>query len=129
MPIPLAIGRFNRVVTNRLLGPIVWFVPGFGRIEHVGRRTGRSYRTPIMAFRSRDRRELAFALTYGPETEWVQNVLAAGGGRFDSWWTGPIRLCEPRLLHDPARRLVPRPIRFALRLLGAADFLVARTAG
>jgi deazaflavin-dependent oxidoreductase (nitroreductase family) len=124
MPIPLAVGRFNRVVTNRILGPIVWFVPGFGRIEHVGRHTGRPYRTPVMAFRGRDRRQLVFALTYGPDTRWARNVLAAGGARFNSRRTGPIELSEPRLVHDPTRQLVPRPIRFAMWVLRAAEFLV-----
>ena len=47
MPLPRALGRFNVRVTNRILGPIVTRLPWFGWLEHVGRRSGRAYRTPI----------------------------------------------------------------------------------
>ncbi len=120
MPLPRALGRFNRRVTNRVLGPIVARLPWFGILEHTGRRTGRSYRTPVMLFGSGDRRVIA--MTYGPETEWARNVVAAG------WATVVQRgrivsIVGPSIVHDPARRAVPRPVRWALRLLGAADFL------
>ena len=51
MPLPRELGRFNARVTNRLLGPIVTRLPWFAWLEHVGRRSGRTYRTPIMVFR------------------------------------------------------------------------------
>lgn len=123
MPLPRSLGRFNARVTNPLLGPLLRHVPGYGYVEHRGRRSGRTYRTPVLSFRDGDR--LTFAATYGPRTEWVRNVLAAGGGTFlqsDRRW----RLIEPRLYHDPRRLAVPWFIRPALRLLGAADFLEVR---
>ena len=130
MAIPFArqISRFNNRVTNRWLGPIVWYLPGFGRIEHVGRRTGRRHLSPMMAFRSGDGRRLTFALTYGPEADWVRNALGAGELTFDSRRTGRIRLTAPLLVHDPARRPVPRPIRPVLRLMRVDDFLEATIA-
>jgi len=80
MPLPFArqVATFNQRVTNPILGPIVWYLPRFGRIEHVGRRSGRRFVAPMLAFPSRDRRRMTFALTYGPEAEWVRNALAAG---------------------------------------------------
>jgi hypothetical protein len=128
MTVPFArtIARFNNRVTNRLLGPIVWYLPGFGTIEHVGRKTGRRHVSPMMAFRSSDERRLTFALTYGPEAEWVKNVLAAGELTFDSRWSGRLRLSQPRLMNDPARRPVPSLIRMVLRLMSVDDFLEAR---
>ena len=123
MPLPLALGRFNVRVTNRVLGPIVFHVPGFGRVVHVGRRSGLVRRTPMMRFRRDDR--VVFALTYGPDTEWVRNVLAAGSCGFESS-RERLRLVGPELVHDPSRRLVPRPVRWGLALLGASDFLVMR---
>jgi hypothetical protein len=130
MAIPFArqISLFNNRVTNRWLGPIVWYLPGFGRIEHVGRTSGRRHVSPMLAFRSQARRRLTFALTYGPETDWVRNALAAGELTFDSRRTGRVRLTEPRLIHDPARRPVPLPIRWILRLMRVDDFLEATIA-
>jgi hypothetical protein len=127
MPIPGArrVATFNRVIGNRILGPITWWLPGFGRIEHRGRVTGRSHRAPMMGFPSADRRRVVFALTYGPEANWVRNALAAGEFVWMTRRGGPVRLVEPRLVHDPARSAVPRPIRVALGLLRVDDFLVA----
>lgn len=125
MPIPFArqVARFNSRFTNRLLAPITWYLPGFGRVEHVGRVSGRTHVAPMMAFRSLDRRRLTFALTYGPEAQWVQNVLAAGEVTFDSRWSGRVRLVAVHVIHDPARRAVPWPIGRILGILRVDDFL------
>ena len=123
VPFHRQVAWLNRHVTNRFLGPIVWFLPTFGRIEHVGRRTGRLHEAPIMAFRSPDRRTLTFALTYGTDAEWVKNGLAAGELGFDSRWTGPLRLVQPQLVHDPQRRAMPWLVRRGLGLMGVDDFL------
>jgi deazaflavin-dependent oxidoreductase (nitroreductase family) len=120
MPLPRALGRFNRRVTNRILGPIVGHLPWFGILTHVGRRSGRVYRTPVMLFGSGTRRVIA--MTYGPDTDWARNVEAAGSATVAQRGR-TLRLGEPRLIHDPARRLVPWPVRWVLRLIGAADFL------
>ena len=53
------------------------WLPGFGVVHHVGRRSGRAYRTPVNLFPSDG--GYLIALTYGEHTEWVRNVLAAGG--------------------------------------------------
>ena len=120
MPLPAALGRFNRRVTNPILWPIVGWLPGYGTIVHVGRRSRRTYRTPVLAFRRSDR--FVIALTYGRRTEWARNVLAAGACLFESR-TAMTRLVEPRFVHDEARAGVPVLVRFPLRVLGAADFL------
>jgi deazaflavin-dependent oxidoreductase (nitroreductase family) len=123
VPLHRQVAWLNRHVTNRILGPIVWFLPKFGRIEHVGRRTGQLHDAPIMAFRSHDRRTLTFALTYGTDADWVKNGLAAGELGFNSRWTGPLRLVQPRLVHDPQRRAMPWLVRRVLGLIGVDDFL------
>jgi hypothetical protein len=46
-------------------------------VVHRGRRPGRRYRTPVNVFATED--GYRFALTYGPDTDWVRSVLAAGG--------------------------------------------------
>jgi hypothetical protein len=125
VPFHRQVAWLNRHGGNRVLGPIVWYLPTFGRIQHVGRRTGQFHEAPIMAFRSRDRRTLTFALTYGTDTQWVKNGLVAGELGFDSRWTGQLRLIEPRLVHDPQRRDMPWLVRVGLGLMGVDDFLRA----
>lgn len=45
-------------------------------IQHVGRTTGRSYETPVGAVATDD--GFVIALPYGPNTDWLKNVLASG---------------------------------------------------
>ena len=123
MPFARRVAWFNQRVTNPILGPITWYLPWFGRIEHVGRKTGRRHVAPMMAFRSHDRRRLTFALTYGTAAEWVRNALAAGEVTFLSRAGGRERLTAVRVVHDPARRSVPRVIGGVLGLMGVDDFL------
>jgi len=120
MPIPRSIARFNRVATNRLGGPLAGWMPGFAVIEHRGRSSGRRYRTPVAAFRSGA--AFTVALTYGTGSDWVQNVLAAGGCAARSR-RRTLTLVQPRLVHDEARRGLPAPVRLTLGLLGVSDFL------
>ena len=126
MPLPRALGRFNVRGTNRILGPILTRLPWFGWLEHVGRRSGRPYRTPIMVFRRGDR--AVIAMTYGPDTDWARNVAAAGNATVV--WRGGrrSRLADPRIVQDPTRRLVPWIVRLPLRLIRASDFLVGSIA-
>lgn len=74
MPFPKAITRFNRRVTNPILGRLAGRLAPFAIVVHRGRRTGREYRTPVMAFPRRE--GVVFALTYGLDVDWVRNVPA-----------------------------------------------------
>jgi deazaflavin-dependent oxidoreductase (nitroreductase family) len=115
------LARFNRRVTNRVARPFVGHLPGYGVIVHVGRRTGRVYRTPINLFRRPG--GFVVALTYGERTEWARNVVAAGGCVVETRGRTH-RLTDPRIVTDPARSLVPPLVRFGLRILRADQFLV-----
>ena len=44
-------------------------------VRHVGRRSGRSYQTPVVAVAHGD--DFLIALPYGERTDWLKNVLAA----------------------------------------------------
>jgi deazaflavin-dependent oxidoreductase (nitroreductase family) len=55
------------------------FVPAMGIIEHVGRKSGRKFRTPVNVFPTDE--GLAVLLTYGPNRDWLKNLAAANGGR------------------------------------------------
>jgi deazaflavin-dependent oxidoreductase (nitroreductase family) len=116
----------NRRVTNRITRPLAGWLPGFGVVEHAGRRSGRPYRTPVNVFRAGA--SYVIALTYGVESDWVQNVLAAGG--CDLVTRGHRhRLTAPAIVHDERRRLVPAPVRPVLRLLRVGDLLRLEQAG
>ena len=125
MPLPKALARFNRVVTNPIVRHVAGRLPGFGIVMHVGRRSGRMYRTPVNFFRRDDR--YVIALTYGIDSQWVRNVLAAGACDVETRGRS-IRLVEPEIAQDPRRRLVPAPVRPILRLVGVSDFMVLRGA-
>ena len=45
-------------------------------MRHVGRKSGREYETPMQPVATDD--GFAVALPYGPNTDWLKNVLAAG---------------------------------------------------
>ena len=125
MPLPRALARFNRSVTNPILGRVTGHLPGFANVTHVGRRSGRRYTNPVNFFHAGDR--YVIALTYGADSQWVRNVLAAGGCEIETrgrW----MRLVDPELVHDPRRELVPSAVRPILGVIGVDDFMVLRRA-
>jgi deazaflavin-dependent oxidoreductase (nitroreductase family) len=114
------VAAFNRAVTNRITSQFAARLPGFGILTHVGRKSGRVYRTPVNVFRAPD--GLLIALTYGQGSEWVRNVVAAGGCQLRTrgvWYL----LSAPTIVHDPSRRRFPVPVRMILGLIGANDFM------
>src|SRR5919198_1863656 len=114
------IAPFNRRVTNRLTRPAARWLPGFGVVVHTRRKSKRRYETPVNLFRAAD--GYLIALTYGPESDWVRNVLAAG--RCELITRGRRkRLTSPEIRHDERQRLVPAPLRPVLRLLRVTDFM------
>jgi deazaflavin-dependent oxidoreductase (nitroreductase family) len=125
MPIPMAVARFNRRVTNHITRPFAAWLPGFAVVHHVGRRTGRAYRTPVDAFRASD--GYVFALTYGADTDWVRNVVAAGGCEIRTRGRR-VRLGEPTIEVDARCSAVPGPVRPILRALHVDHFLTMRAA-
>jgi deazaflavin-dependent oxidoreductase (nitroreductase family) len=125
VPLPRALARFNLKVTNPILGRVAGRLPGFAIVTHVGRRSGSRRTTPVNLFHDGDR--YVIALTYGLDSQWVKNVIAAGG--CDVLTRGrTIHLVDPQLVHDPARNLVPAPVRAILSAANVEHFLVLRRA-
>ena len=123
MPLPERLARFNRVATNRVARLVAGRLPGFAIVRHVGRRSGRLHRTPVNLFRRGDR--YVIALTYGAGSQWVRNVLAAGGCEVETRG-GRVRLVDPEIVRDPRGTLVPRFVRTMLRLIDAPEFMLLR---
>jgi deazaflavin-dependent oxidoreductase (nitroreductase family) len=114
------LAKFNIIVTNRITGLFAGWLPGFGILSHIGRKSGRIYRTPINVFRSGD--GFIIALTYSSESEWVKNVLAWGGCELKTLGR-KYQLGAPKVVHDPMRRRFPFPVRLVLMLVGADEYM------
>jgi len=126
MAFPAWVARFNKVVTNPILRPVAARAPSFGVVVHRGRVSGRVYRTPVNAF-ERDG-EFVFALTYGPDRDWLKNVMHQG--RFTLIHRGKsIELVDPMLQRmDEPPEEIPGPAREILRLANVRTFMLARRA-
>jgi deazaflavin-dependent oxidoreductase (nitroreductase family) len=125
VPIPKSVASFNKRVTNRITGPFAGHLPGFAIVHHVGRVSGREYRTPVNAFRHDD--GYVFVLTYGADVDWVKNVEAATACEIETRGR-TVRLVEPRRFTDPYRRAVPRAVRAILSLIDVDEFISMRGA-
>jgi len=73
---PAAARRFNQFAI-KVAGSR--FIPVWAAVEHRGRRSGRTYTTPV-AIAASTPDSLYIGLPWGPGTDWVRNLLAAGGG-------------------------------------------------
>ena len=72
-----------RALNKRWLNPAMLYLAGrphwyASRVEHVGRRSGRPYATPVVAIRVEG--GLVIPLPYGPDVDWCRNLRATGGG-------------------------------------------------
>jgi deazaflavin-dependent oxidoreductase (nitroreductase family) len=114
------LAKFNIIVTNRITGLFAGWLPGFGILIHVGRKSGKVYHTPINVFRVPN--GFIIALTYSRQSEWVKNVLAAGGCELKTVGNN-YHLSAPEVVHDPSRRRFPIPVRLVLRLVGADEYM------
>ena len=119
--------RFRRVVNryvNPVTRPVAKRLPSFAVLTHRGRKTGRTYRTPLNVFRRGD--DYFFFLTYGSDVQWVKNVLAAGSCSIETRGR-VVELVEAELVTDPELRPAPSHVRFVEgRIAGATQYLRMR---
>lgn len=73
MPYPRWLAKINKRVFN----PRELRRGKYPVVSHVGRTSGKQYQTPLDAFPTTT--GYVLVVRYGPESDWVQNVLAAGG--------------------------------------------------
>jgi deazaflavin-dependent oxidoreductase (nitroreductase family) len=111
---------FHRAVTNRITVRFAGRLPGFGVVTNIGRKSGKPYRTPVNVFREQN--TFLIALTYGRDSGWVKNVLAAGGCQLETRGV-QYQLSSPVLVHDPTRQRFPLFARITLGFIAANDFL------
>jgi deazaflavin-dependent oxidoreductase (nitroreductase family) len=114
------LAAFHRAITNRVAIRFAACLPGFGIVTSVGRKSGALYRTPVNVFREPG--GFRIALTYGRDSGWVKNVLAAGGCQLETRRV-TYQLSAPVIVHDPSRKRFPLVVRIILGLIDANDFL------
>ena len=107
MQLPQWLARFNRYFTNPIQRMWAGWAPTMGILEHVGKQ----YRSPLNVFSTDD--GVAVLLIYGPNRDWLKNVVAAGGGRMRRYGK-TLELTDPRVMPKaeaaPAVKGLWRPI-------------------
>ena len=122
MSLPRALAQFNRLVNNPIQRRWAGFLPGYGIVEHVGRKSGRAYRTPVNVFKADG--GFVFWLGYGLQTDWLRNVQAADGGVL-LHRRKRYTLSAPRVLSGPEAVLhLPAPARLLAKIARAEDVLL-----
>lgn len=112
------LAKFNIAVTNRITSLFAGWLPGFGLLTHVGRKSGKVYRTPVNVFRAPN--GFIIALTYSSKSEWVRNVLAAGGCELRTRGK-KYQLSTPKVVLRGGD--FPFPVRVVLRIVGADEYM------
>jgi len=120
MPMPLWWGHINKRVFNpRAVQGGKWQV-----VQHVGRSSGRPYRTPVEAHRVDD--GYVVMLVYGSRSDWVRNVLAAGRATLEVGGAA-VDLVDPTTLDaDAVAALHPVGLKPPPKLLRISEFLHLR---
>jgi deazaflavin-dependent oxidoreductase (nitroreductase family) len=113
------VAQFNRVGLNRLTRHIAGWAPGFGLLTHHGRRSGRTYDTPVNVFTTAT--GVRIALTYGAGADWVKNVISTDGCQLRTR-RREFTLIAPHLVHDPTCSGTRAFERRILRVLHVEDF-------
>ena len=123
MHIPYFMRRVNRVFTNPLLGTFAWLVPPLAVVHHVGRKSGKHYRAPVVAFRSGN--GFVIPMTYGRDVDWARNMVAAGGGELVQMGRR-FRLGKPRIVGNAAAKdRLPALVGRALLAANLPGFVLA----
>lgn len=117
MPMPLWWGQINKRVFNpSALRNGRWKV-----LTHVGRSSGRTYRTPLDAAEVDG--TYVFILVYGSRSDWVQNVMASGSATLDTR-DGVVELTAPRIIPgDVARPMIKPQVTLPPKFLRVDEYL------
>jgi deazaflavin-dependent oxidoreductase (nitroreductase family) len=117
MLFPRFMRHVNRLVTNPIFGTFAWLVPPLAVVRHVGRKTGHTYRTPVVAFASDA--GIVIPMTYGRDVDWARNIVRAKGCTLERMGRRAA-LRNPRIVgFDRAKGRLPAALRPFFR---AADF-------
>lgn len=112
----------NKYVTNKLLIHIAGRKFGhFAILIHTGRKTGKIYKTPIIAEPVEN--GFVIALTYGKKVDWLANVLAKGSCSL-FWKEKEYPLFRPEFVNQMiGLNAFPTPLNKVLGKIGIEYFL------
>jgi deazaflavin-dependent oxidoreductase (nitroreductase family) len=105
---------------NPLFQPVARRLPPFAVLHHQGRRSGRSYDTPVQAYHTSD--GWVVGLAYDHNSAWVLNLLAAGGGEMTRAGRR-YRISKPRRVGREALKTLPALAALQMRVVGIDEFL------
>jgi deazaflavin-dependent oxidoreductase (nitroreductase family) len=117
MPLPRWLAKINKRVFNKLelkrgVRPV---------ITHVGRSSGKTYRTPLDAHRADG--SFIFIVMYGSSSDWVRNILASSTAQLDIGGDH-YQLVSPRLISkDAAWQQLPGTARPPPGWLNVSEYL------
>ncbi len=122
MNLPYFMRRVNRVFTNPLMRTFAWLVPPLAVVHHVGRTSGRSYRTPVVAFPSAQ--GFVIPMTYGRDVDWARNLVAAHGGEVEQRGRR-VALRNPRIVaFGAAEARLPAALRPVFRAMDLPGYVL-----
>ncbi|HUB55002.1 MAG TPA: nitroreductase family deazaflavin-dependent oxidoreductase [Mycobacterium sp.] len=105
---------------NPFVLPLTRHLPPLAVLHHKGRRSGRSYDTPVQAYHTSD--GWVVGLAYNRNSAWVLNLLAAGGGEMTRAGRR-YRITEPRRVGRQALKTLPAVAALQMRVVGIDEFL------
>ena len=101
-------------------------LPFWSLVRHRGRRSGKTFATPVAARRTAD--GFAIPLAFGAEADWCRNLLAAGGGVV-RWAGDEYQVNDPVIVDAETAIDAFAPWeRRVLRLIGLKRVVLVRTA-
>jgi deazaflavin-dependent oxidoreductase (nitroreductase family) len=109
--------RFSLLLSGYRYSPFYWSI-----IQHVGRKTGNLYATPIVAVVESG--SIFIPLPYGKDVDWIQNILSKGSCKIKNggeWYLGTkpqIINAEEALIHFPTL------LQIALRMNKVENYLM-----
>ena len=119
MLFPVWFEKFQTRYWNPAVKPFARYLPTFSVIKHRGRSSGKPYETIVTTYRKGN--VLAIALAHG-KTNWVKNVLAAGGADVQLSPRRAVHITNPRVLpagsDGPDVQGLPFMVRVQLRRVG-----------
>lgn len=122
MHLPRFMRRVNRVFTNPIMGTFAWFVPPLAVVHHVGRKSGRRYRAPVVAFRTAA--GFVIPMTYGRDVDWARNTVRAHGCELEQMGER-FSLRNPRIVgFKGAEAHLPAVARPLLRLANFPGYIL-----
>jgi len=120
------LARFNRSIANPVVRRFAGWLPPLAIVLHRGRRTGRAFATPVLAFGTAD--GLVVGVLYGIDSDWVRNVQAAGRAQVRR--RGVVRDYQRArfVSSEEGVRLLPAPVGVVFRALKVRGFIRLETA-